>query len=118
MLVLYNAYHLPVTSPAVLFGGIQLSQPPDPRNGREAMAAPEAAGWMEAVDEEMMNLEFHNLYELVPRAFDTCTLGLGWVLHQKFKDGIFKKINTIIVARGNHQHHGIDYSESFSCDAP
>jgi hypothetical protein len=66
------------------------------------MAAPEAAGRMEAVDKEMTNLGFQNLYELVPCASDTCTLRLGWVLHQKFKDSIFKNTKAIIVARRNH----------------
>jgi hypothetical protein len=38
---------------AGLPGGIQLSQLPDPRNVRDAMAAPDAVGWRDAMDQEM-----------------------------------------------------------------
>ena len=104
----------PVAFSAGLPGGIQLSQLPDPRSAREAMAAPDADGWKEAMDREMKNLESHDVYDLVPRAPGMRTLRLGWVLHRKFKNGTFEKNKARLVARGNHQRPGIDYGESFS----
>ena len=77
----------PVTLSTGLPGGIQLSQLPDPRNMREAMAAPDADAWREAMDREMENLMSHDVYELVPHASGIRTLRLGWVLHRKFKNG-------------------------------
>ena len=92
----------PAAFSAGLPGGIQLSQLPDPRNVREAMAAPDADGWREAMDREMENLRSHDIYELLQRALGMRTLHLRWVLHRKFKNGSFNKNKAYIVARGNH----------------
>jgi len=67
----------PFAFSAGLPGGIQLSQLPDPRNVREAMAAPDADCWKEAMDKEMSNLKSHDVYELVPRTKGMHTLRLG-----------------------------------------
>ena len=99
---------------AGLPGGIQLSSLPDPRSVREAMAAPDADGWKDAMDREMENLRTHDVYEMVPRVPGMRTLRLRWVLHRKFKNGIFEKNKARLVARGNHQLPGVDYGESFS----
>jgi len=34
---------------------------------REAMAASDADGWVDAMDREMENLRSHDVYEVVPR---------------------------------------------------
>jgi hypothetical protein len=83
--------HSPFVFSVVLPGGIQLSQLADPRNVREAMAAPEADCWKEAMDQEMANLKSYEVYELIPRAKGMRTLRLGWVLHRKFKNGLSGK---------------------------
>jgi hypothetical protein len=114
LLNLDDAGDLQCAFSAGLPGGIQLSQLPDPRTVREAMASPDADGWKDAMDCEMANLQSHDVYELVPRASDMRTLRLGWVLHRKFKNGIFEKNKGRLVARGNRQRPGIDYGESFS----
>ena len=114
MLVIDDDAHAPIVFSAGLPGRIHLSQLPDPRTVREAMAAPDAEGWRDAMDREMQNLKSHDVYELVPRTHDMRTLGLGWVLHQKFQNGVFEKNKGRLVARGNHQRPGIDYGESFS----
>ena len=99
---------------ADLSGGIQWSQLPDPRSIRETMAAPDAEGWRDAMDQEMQSPKSHGVYEFVPRTSGMRTLRLGWVLHRKFKNRVFDKNKGRLVARGNHQRHGIDYGESFS----
>ena len=58
---------------------------------------------------EMENHKSHDVYELVPRTNDMHTLKLGWVLYRKFKIGLFERNKGRLVARGNHQCHGIDY---------
>jgi Reverse transcriptase (RNA-dependent DNA polymerase) len=80
----------------------------------EAMAAPDADGWKDAMDREIENLKAHDVYELVPHTSSMRTLKLGWVLHRKFKNGGFERDKGRLVARGNHQRPGIDYGESFS----
>jgi len=61
------------------------SQLPDPRNVREAMAAPDADGWKDAMTKEMNNLKSHDVYELMLHTPGMRTLRLGWILHRKFK---------------------------------
>ena len=104
----------PVAFSAGFLSGIQLAQLPDQRNMHEAMAAPDADQWKDAMGKEMANLKAHNVYELVPCMPRMCTLRLGWVLHCKFKNSIFEKSKARLVARGNHQRPGVDYNESFS----
>ena len=61
------------------------------------------------MDREMENLKSYDVYELVLRTFK-----LGWVLHRKFRIGLFERNKGRLVARSNHQRPGIDYGESFS----
>ena len=55
------------------------------------MAAPDADEWVVTMGKEMANLKAHDVYELVPRKPRMRTLRLGWVLHRKFKNGVFEK---------------------------
>ena len=43
------------------------------------------------MDQEIANLKWHDVYELVPRMNGVLTLTLGWVFHPKFKNGVFEK---------------------------
>jgi len=67
MLSLDEAAHSLIAFSTGLPGGIQLSQLPDPRSVREAMASPDVEGWKDTMDEEMANLKSHQFYELVLR---------------------------------------------------
>jgi hypothetical protein len=80
---------------------------------QEVLAAQDTEGWREVMDSEMENLKSHDVYKLVPCISSMHTLRLGWVLHHKFKNSIFNKNKAWLVARGNHQHPGIDYNKSF-----
>ena len=91
------------TFSAGLPGGIQLAQLLDPRNVHEAMVAPDAHKWKDAMGKEMANLTAHDVYELVPRKPGMRTLRLGWVLHREFKNGVFEKNEARLVVRRNHQ---------------
>ena len=62
----------------------------------------------------MENLKSHSVYQLIPHRPSMRTLRLGWVLHRKFQNGVFNKHKARLVTRGNLQHPGIDYGESFS----
>ena len=98
MLVLDDDVHSPIAFSAGLPGGIQLSQLPDPRSVCEAMVAPDAEGWRDAMDQEMENLKSHDVYELVPQVSGMRTLPLSWVLHRKFRNGVFEKNKGRLVA--------------------
>jgi len=65
--MLDEAIHLPIAFSAGLSGGIPLSQLPDPHSTRDATASPDADGWKGAMDQEMVNLKSHDVYELVQR---------------------------------------------------
>jgi len=104
----------PIAFSAGLPGGIHLLQLPDPWSIHEALVAPDADGWKEAMDREMSNMRSHDIYKLTPHRPGMRTLRLGWVLHRKFKDGVFEKNKARLVARGNQQRPGIDYDKSFS----
>ena len=75
-----------------------LSQLLDLRSLHEALVAPDADDWHNAMDRKMENLHAHNVYELVPRASGARTIRLSWVLHQKFKNSTFDKNKVCLVA--------------------
>jgi hypothetical protein len=114
LLIIDSAEYPHITFSAGLPGGIHLSELPDPRNVREAMVTHDADGWKEAMNKEMENLKSHDVYELVPHVKGLRTLKLGWVLHRKFKNGVFDKNKARLVARGNQKCPSIDYNKSFS----
>jgi len=89
MLILDEEVHPPITFSAGLPGGIQLSQLPDLCSVREVMASPDTDGWKDAMDQEIVNLKLHNIYELVLHMNSMWTLKLSWVFHCKFKNSIF-----------------------------
>jgi hypothetical protein len=114
MLVLDDGGHSSTAFYAGLLGGMQLSPLPDPCSVREAIAASDAEGWRDTMDQEMDNLRCHDVYELVPRTSGMRTLGLGWVLHRGFKISVFEKNKGRLVALDSHQRPGADYGKSFS----
>jgi hypothetical protein len=78
------------------------------------MAAHDVDGWKEAMNKEMANLKSRGVYELVLRVRGLRTLKFSWVLHRKFKNGVFDKNKVRLVARTNQQRSGTYYNESFS----
>jgi hypothetical protein len=112
-LVIDSAEYPYIAFSAGLPGRIWLSELPGLRNVRDAMAAHNADGWKEAMNKEMASLKSHDIYELVPRVRGLRTLKLGWVLHQKFKNGVFNKNKARLVARGNQQCPSINYNKNF-----
>ena len=114
MVMLDDDEYPSVAFSAGLPGGISISQLSDLRSVREAMAAPDAEGWRNAMDKEMDNIQSHDVYELNPRTSGKRTLRLGWVFNRKFKNGVFEKNKARLVTRGNQQSPGIDYLKSFS----
>ena len=79
----------------------------------EAMAAPDAGGWNDAVDREMNNFASYDAHELVPPALGMRTL-CWMVLHRKCKNGSFEKNKARLVTRRDQQCPGIDYGNSTS----
>jgi len=104
-----KAGHPQVAFSARLLRGVQLSQLPDPRGVHEVMASRDADGWKGAIDRETVNLESHDVYELVPCVHPTFGLGSPPSVQER----CFRKNKGRLVAQGNHQRPCIDYEESF-----
>jgi hypothetical protein len=89
--------------------------PPDPNSYREAMAAPDAARWLEAMDEELASLRDNSTWELVPRPAGVKPIKCRWVFKKKFlADGSLERYKARLVAKGFLQKEGIDYEEVFA----
>ena len=67
--------------------GEETSRLPDPRNEREAIAAPDADGWKAEMDKQMEILKSHGVHKLVPRTPTIRTLRLSWACHRKLNIG-------------------------------
>jgi len=62
------------------------------------------------MDKDMQTFKSYDVLELVGHVLGMRTLRIDWVLHWKFKSGIFEKNKA---TRSNHQEPSIDYNRSF-----
>ncbi|CCE61990.1 hypothetical protein TPHA_0B03180 [Tetrapisispora phaffii CBS 4417] len=81
-----------------------------PRTINQAMSHPDAAEWKAACIRELSAFRSHETYELVPLPTGRRSLGSRWVFTEK-SNGLKK---ARLVAQGNSQKEGIDYSETFA----
>nr|GEX43716.1 reverse transcriptase domain-containing protein [Tanacetum cinerariifolium] len=71
--------------------------------------------WIEAMQEELSEFEWLEVWELVPRPDKVIVITLKWIYRVKLDElgGILKN-KARLVARGYRQEEGIDFEESFA----
>ncbi|GJU79077.1 retrovirus-related pol polyprotein from transposon TNT 1-94 [Tanacetum coccineum] len=84
----------------------------EPKNYKEALTQ---ACWIEAMQEELNEFEYLEVWELIPRPDKVTVITLKWIYTMKLDElgGILKN-KARLVARGYRQEEGIDFKESFS----
>ncbi|PKU81655.1 Retrovirus-related Pol polyprotein from transposon TNT 1-94 [Dendrobium catenatum] len=83
-----------------------------PNNYTEAVKYPE---WRSAMADEFHALQTQGTWSLVPKPLNSSVIGSKWTYRTKFKpDGSIAKYKARLVALGNHQEYGLDYTETFS----
>ena len=71
--------------------------------------------WIQAIEEEMKELQENNAWSLVPLPEGKKIVGCKWVFTIKHKaDGSVERYKARFVAKGFTQTYGIDYLETFS----
>jgi hypothetical protein len=88
---------------------------PLPRNIREALSGPEAAGWQEALDAELHSLAENDVYDEVPIPEGVKPITSKPVFKVKIdQNGNVERLKLRIVARGFVQKQGVDYQDTFA----
>ena len=81
----------------------------------EAMAAPDAAKWKEAINKEIQSLEQNKTWRLVPLPPHKRALTSRWLMKVKHRaDGSIERHKARLVVRGFQQTAGVYYEASFA----
>nr|GFD27848.1 retrovirus-related Pol polyprotein from transposon TNT 1-94 [Tanacetum cinerariifolium] len=80
-----------------------------PENIKEAMAD---SAWIEAMHEELHQLDRLQVWELVDKPFGKSVIRLKWLWKKKDEDQTVIHNKEQLVAKGYAQEEGIDYEES------
>jgi len=71
--------------------------------------------WVEAMHEELNQLERNEVWFLVPKTNEMNIIGSKWVFRNKLdEDGVITTNKARLVAKGYNQEEGIDYGETFA----
>jgi hypothetical protein len=87
-----------------------------PRNYREAVTGPQAAEWIQAMEEEFNSLVTHGTWELVQCPDQKVNVvGSRWVFLIKFDQfGNVKRYKARFVAQGFSQQYQVDYFDTYA----
>ncbi|GJW00990.1 retrovirus-related pol polyprotein from transposon TNT 1-94 [Tanacetum coccineum] len=84
----------------------------EPINVKEAMTDP---GWIDLMQEELLQFNRLDVWELVPLPDNIKPLTLKWLFKNKLdEENMVIRNKTRLVVRGYHQEEGIDFKESFA----
>jgi hypothetical protein len=82
---------------------------------KEAMAGPDAGGFITAMEAEIITLIELDVFEIVDRSSSMKVLSGVWALKRKrYPDGSIRKLKARYCARGFEQVEGVDYFETFA----
>nr|GEX36282.1 retrovirus-related Pol polyprotein from transposon TNT 1-94 [Tanacetum cinerariifolium] len=99
------------TDPAMCMYALTVSTA-EPKNIKEAMAN---LAWIEAMQEELHQLDRLQVWELVDKPFGKSIIRLKWLWkNKKDEDQIVIRNKARLVAKGYAQEEGIDFEESFA----
>ena len=84
----------------------------EPRSVKDVL---ENESWIEAMNEEIEQIEKNGTQTLVPRPKDKNVIGTKWVFKNKLnEDGQVSRNKERLVCKGYSQEEGTDYGETFS----
>jgi hypothetical protein len=84
----------------------------EPKNFTEAS---KDKHWIDAMEEELNQIEKNETWELVPRPKDKNVIGTKWVFRNKLnEDGQVIRNKARLVCKGYAQVEGIDFEETFA----
>nr|CCA20621.1 conserved hypothetical protein [Albugo laibachii Nc14] len=87
----------------------------DPKNFRETMKDPHAEQWRQAMCTEIAALEQNDTWEIIIKPQYAKLLHSKWVYKIKqHADGSIERYKARLVARGDEQIYGVDYTYTFS----
>uniref|UniRef100_A0AAV1VGI3 Reverse transcriptase Ty1/copia-type domain-containing protein n=1 Tax=Peronospora matthiolae TaxID=2874970 RepID=A0AAV1VGI3_9STRA len=87
----------------------------DPKNNREAVKDPRVKQWEEAMCTEIEALEHNDTWEVIQKPRDSKLLHSKWVYKLKIQArGSIDPLKANLVARGDEQVYGVDYTYTFS----
>ncbi|OWZ05617.1 putative mitochondrial protein [Phytophthora megakarya] len=87
----------------------------DPKNYRQAMRDPRSEKWKQAIREEIEALEQNETWCVVKTPEDAKLLHTKWVFKLKtHADGTVERYKARLLARGDQQEYGVDYTYTFS----
>ena len=98
-------------NPALL---ITLANKEDNPTFKEAMISPEAAGFVSAMETEILTLIELDVFDIVPRPQQKVISGVWALKRKRYPDGSIRKLKARYCARGFEQQKGIDYFETFA----
>jgi hypothetical protein len=82
---------------------------------KEAMAGPDAGGFITAMEAEILTLIELNVFDIVDQTNAMKVLSGVWALKRKrYPDGSIQKLKARYCARGFEQVEGVDYFETFA----
>lgn len=85
-----------------------------PRSAKDAMSDKFAALWVPAMNDELEGFRQLGTYERVPYPSNANVLRFLWVFDNKMEQGKVVRQKARLVAMGNMQKEGLDYSETFA----
>jgi len=84
----------------------------EPKNLEEAL---QDSNWIEAMQEELNQFEYNEVWSLVPRTHEMNIIGTKWVYMNKMDEhGAITKNKARLVAKGYNQKEGIDFGETYA----
>ncbi|KAH0847628.1 hypothetical protein FOPE_00796 [Fonsecaea pedrosoi] len=95
--------------------GVETNRLPDPQSYAEAMRAPDAPEFVNAMGRELGSMDKNKVYEICKLPPSARAITARWVWKRKMDHrGKIKTYKVRLVARGFQQTEGIDYVETFA----